>query len=373
MIKNLTKALLFLLVLLLDLSASNYKWSAKSDKKTAYVNEVIILTYICEFNDASELYTIDFDPVQDNKEFTLKLLKESQVVKDSKRVNSYEFLAYVKRAGSISFDFDVLMKKTTQASIDSTTNGHYDDSKSESFVLTPLKLSPLIVNIKVAPSKLVGEFTLKVQQDSPELTPYQPYNLEIEIEGIGNFSTLSPVDFNIEGVKVFTQSPVLKSKLTKNGEKGVWNQQFAFMSEHSFTLPKISIEYFDLKTASLKRLTSKAITINIHENLNNPEKIYPIEEKKESIYKKEYLYYLLIFILGFLVAKIKHNPSKPQKQDEKLFESCIKETTSLEKLCFLLVNRDAQKYKKIISLIESKEITSLQKAKKLCLQLQSEK
>ena len=370
---RLTRTLLFLLILLLDLSASTYKWSAKSDKKTAYVNEAILLTYICEFSDASELYTIDFDPVQDNEEVSVKLLNESQKLKNSKRVNRYEFLAYVKRAGSISFDFDVVMKKTTQASIDATTNGHYDDSKSESFVLTPLKLPPLFVNIKTTPSKLVGEFTLKVKHDKLKLTPYQPYHLEIKIEGIGNFSALAPIDFSIDGVKLFTQGAALKSELTKEGEKGVWSQKFAFVSEKSFTIPEISIDYFDPKTDNLKLLTSKQIDISISKNLNKEEKIHHKEEEKDDLYKNEYFYYLLIFLLGFLVAKIKFNTSKSQTQDEKLFKNCIKEATSLDKLCFLLVNRDAKKYEKIISKIESKEMVSLKKAKKLYLKFYNEK
>lgn len=153
--KNITNIIIFLVVILLDLNASTYKWSAKVDKKTAYVNEAILLTYLGEFSDASELYTIDFNPVQDNEEFSIKLLRESQGLKNSKRVNRYELIAYVKREGLISFDFDVFMKRTTQASIDSTTNGHYDDSKVEAFILTPMKQVPLSVNIKTTSSKLL--------------------------------------------------------------------------------------------------------------------------------------------------------------------------------------------------------------------------
>jgi len=217
--------------LLLDLSASTYKWSASADKETAYINEAILLTYVCEFSDASELYTIDFNPVQDNEHFSIKLLKERQVLKDLKRVNTYEYIAYVKKEGSISFDFDIVMKKTTQESINSVIRGHYDDSKSESFVSTPIKQLPLMVNIKDTFSKLVGEFILNVEQDMPKITAYQPYHLEMQIQGVGNFTNLDSVHFAIDGVKVFTEGAVLKTKLTQDGEKGVWSQKFAFVSE----------------------------------------------------------------------------------------------------------------------------------------------
>ncbi len=365
--KNLTSIVLLLVVTLLDLSASTYKWSAKVDKKTAYVNEAILLTYLCEFSNASELYTIDFNPVQDNEHFSIKLLKERQVLKNSRRVNSYEFIAYVKREGRISFDFDLVMKKTTQESINSTTTGHYDDSKVESFISTPMKQLPLSINIKDTPSKLVGEFTLKVKQDIPKLTAYQPYNLEIQIHGIGNFSSIVPIHFIIDGVKVFTQGTVLKTDFSQDGEKGIWSQKFSFVSEKSFVIPEVSIKYFDVKTGTLKVLRLNAVNVIVERDVHKKEVILDIQEKKDYLYKEEYLYYLLIFLLGFLLAKIKLNIFKPQRTEEELFLKSIKETTSLEKLCFLLVSKDVKKYEELISKIESKELRSLKKAKHITM------
>ena len=365
--KNLTSIVLLLVVTLLDLSASTYKWSAKVDKKTAYVNEAILLTYLCEFSNASELYTIDFNPVQDNEHFSIKLLKERQVLKNSRRVNSYEFIAYVKREGRISFDFDLVMKKTTQESINSTTTGHYDDSKVESFISTPMKQLPLSINIKDTPSKLVGEFTLKVKQDIPKLTAYQPYNLEIQIHGIGNFSSIEPIHFIIDSVKVFTQGTVLKTDFSQDGEKGIWSQKFSFVSEKSFVIPEVSIEYFDVKTGTLKVLRLNAVNVIVERDVYKKEVILDIQEKKDYLYKEEYLYYLLIFLLGFLLAKIKLNIFKPQRTEEELFLKSIKETTSLEKLCFLLVSKDVKKYEELISKIESKELRSLKKAKHITM------
>lgn len=363
--KSLASIVIFLVVILLDLSASTYKWSAKSDKKMAYVNEAILLTYVCEFSDASELYTIDFNPVQDNEHFSIKLLKESELLKDSKRVNTYEFIAYAKKEGPISFDFDIVMKKTTQDSINSVIRGHYDDSKSESFISTPMKQLPLSLNIKDTTSKLVGEFALKVKQDATKLTPYQPYNLEIQIQGAGNFSELASIHFAIDGVKIFTQGTVLKTNFSQDGEKGVWSQKFAFVSETSFVIPEVSIEYFNLKTATLETLTFDAVNVNVDKQISKEEEILDTKEKKDFLYKPEYFYYLLVFFIGFFVAKIKFNIPKAKKSEEKLFLKSIKKTTSLDELCFLLVNKDVIKYKELISKIESKELTSLKKAKKI--------
>lgn len=363
--KNFVSIVLLLVINLLDLKASTYKWSTSTDKKTAYVNEAILLSYVCEFSDESELYTIDFNPVQENEEFRIRLLKESQVLKNSKRVNAYEYIAYVKKVGLISFDFDLVMKKTTQESINSTTKGHYDDSKSESFISSPIKLLPLSIDIKKTPSKLVGEFTLAVKQDSTELVAFEPYSLEILIEGIGNFSSIESIDFNIEGVKIFAQVPILKTKFSKAGEKGLWSQKFAFVSEKSFVIPELVIEYFDVKTATLKTLVYEGVSIKVDEDVYKQEEILDTKVKEELFFKQEYLYYLLIFLFGYLMAKIKLNIFNRHRTEEELFLKCIKKTSSLEELCFLLVSKNMKKYEELISKIESKELTSLNKAKQM--------
>ncbi|MEA3371840.1 MAG: hypothetical protein U9Q40_10925, partial [Campylobacterota bacterium] len=301
----------------------------------------------------------------ENEHYSIELLKESQILKDSKRVNTYEYVAYVKKEGPISFDFDLVMKKTTQESVNSVIRGHYDDSKSESFTSSPMKQVPLSVNIKDTSSKLVGEFTLQVKQDTPKIAAYEPYHLEIQIEGVGNFSNLDSMYFTIDGVKIFTQGAVLKSKLTQGGEKGVWSQKFAFVSEKSFKIPEISIDYFNLQTDLLERLTFDRVNVNVDKSAYKKEDLLDIEEKKDSLYKPEYLYYPLSFLVGFFLAKIKLNIFKPQRREEEPFLKSIKETTSLEKLCFLLVNKDVQIYKELISQIESKELTSLKKAKNI--------
>ena len=71
------------------------------------------------------------------------------------------------------------------------------------------------------------------------------------------------------------------------------------------------------------------------------------------------------FIAGFLVAKIKFPSSKNKNIEKKLFCQRVNTAGSLEKLSFILVTKDAVKYEKILSDIESKELTSLSRAKSL--------
>ncbi|CAI6144145.1 MAG: hypothetical protein SPLUMA1_SPLUMAMAG1_01570 [uncultured Sulfurimonas sp.] len=99
-------------------------------------------------------------------------------------------------------------------------------------------------------------------------------------------------------------------------------------------IPEIIIEYLDIRTGRLKVLRYDGVNVGVEKYVDKKEERLDIKEKKDSLYKEEYLYYLLVFLLGFLVAKIKLNTCKTEGSEEELFLQCIKETTSLEKLCF---------------------------------------
>ena len=71
---------IFLLFFTLNLSASTYEWSATANKKSAFVNEAILLKYVCKFSDRSELYTIDFNPVGENENYRIKPFPAQRLV-----------------------------------------------------------------------------------------------------------------------------------------------------------------------------------------------------------------------------------------------------------------------------------------------------
>lgn len=360
MSKNLGKFLLLSLLFCVELFATTYKWSAYSSKKEAYIDEAIYLKYVCEFSDIAELYSIDFNPMTENEKYSLKLLSEETKIKNGKRLSSYEFVAFVKEPMVIDFSFDVLMKKTTQDSIDNTVLGR-DNVEKEEFTTKHIKLESLKVQVEETNSSLLGDFTLIVESDKTNIKAYEPYHLKITIQGRGDFQALKPIEFKIDGVKVFQDKPIEDLKLTKDGYEGSWNQSFAFTSEKDFKIPDVKIEYFDIKTKSLKSMVVKSISV----------KVSPAFEKEELLDKEpdkwkfnfDFIYYILTFIAGFLVAKIKFK-KKLHNSKHEVFIQKVKNAKSLNELSMLLILEDSTRYKNLISDIESKKVCSLSDAKR---------
>ena len=102
--KNLGRIALFLVLVFIGLDASDeYEWSASIDKKEMYINEAVHLHYSCKFNTKDELHVIEFNPVGKYKDYDIYLLSESEKIEDGKRINDFEFVAFLKNKWRCGF------------------------------------------------------------------------------------------------------------------------------------------------------------------------------------------------------------------------------------------------------------------------------
>ncbi|WP_304546522.1 hypothetical protein [Sulfurimonas microaerophilic] len=362
--KNLGRVLILFFLLSAALKASTYTWNLELDKKDVVTNEAVYFKYECVFSDKSELYVIEFNPVTDNENYTVKLLSETENIVENHRVNSFEFVLYVKKGGKFSLNLEARMKKTNKDSIENTVLGR-DNAVYEEYSIKTLPLEPIVLDVKDVNQALVGNFSLKVNQDEPKVSQFEPYHLEILISGEGNFEKLQPFSFEIKGVKIFQEEPELNVKLTKNGYEGTWSQKFAFVGEKGFSIPMKQLHYYDLKSAALKTLQIQETQIDVKKSSFQKEELLDTPKENKIELKKEYLYYFLTFIAGFLVAKIKFKRDKEAGKKELGLCAKISKLKSLKELSVVLVLEDEKRYKEIIEKIEKNEFKDISKVKKL--------
>jgi len=359
--KNLGRFLVvFLLFWHVEIFATTYTWSAYSSKNEVYVNEAIYLKYECEFSDRAQLYSIDFNPVTDNEKYSVELFSQHTKIENGKKISTYEYIAFVKQPMVIEFIFDVIMEKTTQDSIENTVLGR-DNVENEEFQTRVIRQRGIKVDVKDTGSLLVGDFSLNEKSDKEQKRAFEPYHLTIEIKGSGNLQTLSPINFEIDGVKIFSEKPIQKFSLTKDGYVGMWSQKFAFVGQRDFKIPSIDIKYFDINSHSLKNLRVNAKNIKVQEGYKKTELLDEEDDSKPLDFT--FVYYILTFIAGFLFSKIKFKVKDDSSKDESLMQK-IDNCKSLNELSMILILNNSKKFNELILEIEVKELTSLAEAKK---------
>ena len=287
--KNLGSFLFLVTLLPIVISASTYKWSSFASKEKAYVGETVYIKYLCEFDDNAELYIIDFEP-RSNDLYDLVLLSKDEKLRDGKRVNSYEYILKAKLPQDLEVVLEATVKKTSLDSIIDSTTNHYDDTKFDSIhEKNIVKMKKITLEILDAPKKLLGRFELQVKKDESNIKAYEPYHLNIEVSGDGNFDEFKAINYEIKNVKIFAQKPTKNITLDKNGYKGSWTQKFAFVSAEDFTIPAKSIEYFDSTSQKMKTLQIEAIKVTVNKAYKKSELLDDVEEDPFSSFFSEIL------------------------------------------------------------------------------------
>ena len=138
--------------------------------------------------------------------------------------------------------------------------------------------------------------------------------------------------------------------------------KFAFVSDKSFNIPKVLITYFDIVDEKSKTMIVEASHVEVKEAFIKEELLDKDEETLGFSY--DFIYYMLTFLAGFLVSKIKIKKRDTLQGKDEIFAKKIESSKSLDELVMVLAINNRAKYEELILKIETKKITSLSSAKK---------
>lgn len=294
-------------ILLLMASALNadepYRWSLKSNKSSAYINEAIAVEYTCDFQDQANLHVIELNIAGENDEYRLLSRGVVETVRDGKRSDTYRYLLFPKKAGQKEFKFNVLMRKTTKDSIEHSVIGR-DNVEDYSFSDTEVKLPLLRLDVLGHQEKMTGKFSLDVKLDKGEVKAYEPVHLDVKVRGEGNFDQMEDLVLKVDGVKIFSEPGEKHYNLTGEGYKGEWEQKFSLVANEDFVIEPIELAYFDIEKKKRVVLRSERFSIKVREGYKTEELLDDVEsDDGETWWSWSYLNYLLTFLTGVLLGR----------------------------------------------------------------------
>jgi len=194
-----------------------------------------------------------------------------------------------------------------------------------------LKVNPLPNGLE-----LYGNYQIEASVDKTKVQANKPINLNIEVKGEGNIDDVKKFDVAIDNVIVYADEPNVNSSLVRGIYQGAFKQKIALIADQNFTVPPLSLEYFDKATKQIKTITTKAIKIEViggektavhkassievspSQIIKAPQKV---ETKTKIIIEKEdaylkYLFLLIGFVLGILLMLIIHKPKQKKSKKE---------------------------------------------------------
>jgi hypothetical protein len=327
-----------------------YDISIKIDKKKVYVSEDIKLTLTFKYAKNANIVDIGFtDPVFDNfwsKQYG-KLIKYEQ---NQYIVQELTYLLFPQKDGKLTINpvkIDLVLQNPRDpfSFLGQGINKRIYSNQIE------IEAMPLPNGIK-----LIGDFKITTKVNHTKVKSGQAVAYSINIEGRGNIDDLDDIKLNIDNVTIYENKAQKSYDVdTKGRYGGTYSKNFSIVSSNDFTIPSISIKYFDKKTKKIKTIKTKSYDIKVEGSSanNTPKqvKLQKLETKpkvKEKIVvktidtttKDKVIFFIfgMVIMLFLVFVYIYISRLKSSKKDIELpLQKKVKKLNNQEQLLKLLV------------------------------------
>ena len=367
-------ALLFITPLLQAQQLATY--TLKAAKTKLYEKEGVQISFVAkQVNHTDNMFFL----LHPKKSDTYKIILLRKTIDDHKyhdTTTTFTYLLFPLHSGTIQVDFDFIVRTASDRAVANSYVDDHDDSIAIQTTNIHFPVKPLTLEVKALEKDvdLVGDFQLHEKVDHTSITQYDSVNIIYTLEGKGyDEKTFSPLK-SIPNVTLFNDTHDILNKATTTGYEIKREYIYALSAKESFTIPKITYKVFSPTSHRFYTLTAPAHHITVQhidaaKLLDNEESPQSHHIINFSIFK-QYAIYLLIFIMGYITAKMQNLSFKRQEKSPAYRH--IQATDTPKKLLMTLINLQLeQKFSKEMKLLEEMVYNNaqhnFQKLKKIIL------
>lgn len=352
--------------------SSIFDLSINSEKNEFYVNENFILKVVFKYKKNMQIVDLSLDK-PNFKDFWYKQIEESK---------SYEEGEYnVIELGFLLTPLNKDIKKIEPLSLNVQI---LDDSHKSFFSSTKvLKIysNELNLNIKELPNNiiLVGDFKIESSVDKQKVKVGEAVSYKLKIKGNGNIDDIPDIKLPLTDITIYENKPIIKTKISENEYVGEYEKTFLLISDRSFEIPALQLEYFDKNRKEVIKKNTNSFYIEILSNDTKEtllQKEIKIEKQNEdltkqvveiSILKQRVLFFILGVVFCLLIISLYfyviNSKQKKECKNSPLTKrvSSSKSKEELIKILAIYLKVDSKLDELILKLEKDEDFKSLKK------------
>lgn len=371
-----------------------YDLEISLDKDEVYVGQAVVFTLKFKYKKDLEVVSLDYKkPIFDG--FWVKELKTSKPAsKDNEYVEQeVKYLLFPQKVKDVelgSYRIGVTTLKET-----SYNRGFFLSSPT---VTTPVYSNKVILKVKPLPKgvHLAGDFQISSTIDKQEINQGEAVSYKLKIKGRGNVDDLDEVKLDIPHTTIYDNPSKKEYNLKNNLYGGVYEKSYSILANDDFEIPSVKLEYFDIKTKTVKTIQTKSYKIKVNKTSYNPNQTQNLNENKPKLQmnqkeqssvaqnievlpisqSQKIIFFVLgvIATLGFIGLYQVIKKKRFAKKEDKPLIKIVKNTKTpqeLFKVLVIYINID-EELDKIIYKLENMTLDEYKKEKKHILKLLNE-
>jgi hypothetical protein len=342
--RNLGNYLLILTIaLILPLHAADqnatFTFKMQSNKHEVYLGEPVKLTFTFQYPIDLKIAEANFAPPTFHDLWVKTGKNVPNRIKNGYHIYKLDYLITPQRAGTIEIEparMDIGILKTKEKN-----TLRFDRVKWKSIFSNAVKLK-----VKPLPddTQLFGDYSLETQIDKNSTKANEPVHLTVTVKGSGNVEEIPDFEIKTEHAVVYSDKPLIKTHFEKGVSKGTFTQKFAFVSDRNFTIPALSLTYFDNQSKKVKTVKTEPIPVTIKDT--PAANMTPHLEKGAQASSQNYrplsktlwlISIIAAFIAGILLTLLFKRSNKTVSKESRSVEEQIKKAKNDKTLLQILL------------------------------------
>jgi hypothetical protein len=257
------------------------------DKTHVMVGEPIKLDVVVKYKENAGFVQLDLQPPEFPNFWIKKVGDAEDGVEGAYRTKTQHYLLFPQKAGSYTLGpLTVRLARRVRIKQPFANDPFLGDDFFNGF-FAKLKWSRIASNsvqISVDPLpggvELYGRFDIIATVDKSEVEANRPVRLTIRISGEGNIDDIGKFEPKIPDAVVYADDPVIKERLRNGRYGGTFEQTVTIIADHDFTIPALSLRYYDSQKRELVEKRTKPLHIKVIGGV--PAAVTRPEQKKEK-------------------------------------------------------------------------------------------
>lgn len=331
------------------------------NNKTLYVGEPFVLTLKTKLHNGLGIVNSNFIPSPLNSNFwVLKQKHIASYLKEDYVNGGIIYLLSARKYGLTT----IKPAKVSLAKQIARTNA-FGSLFAPQLSWKQYVSNTLHVNIKPLPKgvDLVGNMKLSISVDRLKALANSPVNAVIKITGEGNFAQVPSLKPNISNIAIFANDAKIKYNLSTKGYHEIYTKKITFVADNNFTIPSITLKYFNVISKKIVILKTKPIKIIILGGSVITKKLQVVTAPKMiKIVSQPLLlstkYLVIAFVVGLMIGILIMllSPWKYLKKRTVKKDISLKDTRAI--IIKLMKYKDNEEVQEMIEELEKKLYTS---------------
>ena len=365
-----------------------YDLTISIDKRNTYVGEEIKFTLKFKYRKDLQIVSLDFAKPQFENFWVKELQSDArQNTKGQFVEQELNYLLFPQKSGKISID---PLKIGIVVADDRYNRNGYGFFGTSTTKTIPVYSNKLDLDIKALPDDInvIGDFDISSTVDKTKINSGEAVAYKVIIKGRGNIDDVDEITLDIPNATIY-DNPLKKEVDIKNNEYGgIYTKTYSIVAQNDFTIPSISLKYFDKKSLTVKTAKTKIYDIKVKSLVKKETKLQVLERPESKNIVKEKIVTKIVetsdkekiiyFLLGMLVSAVLISLSlllfknKNRDKVETPLIKLVKKSNSSQELLKLLVvyiNIDEQLDNIIYNLESNDSNNNFKKLKKEVLSI----